>query len=116
MSGKATQDTKFSTYVAAAVRQVLRRNEHALLKTERVIFTLAVLVSFRTNPVQGPRADGSSVPKVDIHQFAEFFETLEQACVRSAATETWTLVVPVTSDILSGRPDADASRHNNAEG
>jgi hypothetical protein len=42
MSGKATQDTKFSTYVAAAVRQVLRRNEHALLKTERVIFTLAV--------------------------------------------------------------------------
>jgi len=33
------------------------------------------------------------VPKVDVHQFAEFFETLEQACVRSAATEMWTLVV-----------------------
>jgi hypothetical protein len=57
------------------------------------------------------------VLKADIHQFADFFETLEQAYVLSAATELQTLVMPTAaSDILSGRPDADPSRHNNAEG
>jgi len=41
-----------------------------------------------------------------------------RTCMRSfGATEMWTLVVlTATSDILSGRPDADPSRHNNAEG
>jgi hypothetical protein len=73
-------------------------------------------VPHQADQVCAPALVVSLVTKVDIHQFAEFFETLEQACVRSAATEMWTLVVQATSDILSVRPDADPSRHNNAEG